>query len=71
VINSAELTESAIMEKGTMALLKELGYSGFIKYLRLLTNGNQNYMDVQDEIYKGQSIDDIFESAKKNWEERK
>ena len=71
MINSAELTESAIMEKGTMALLKELGYSGFIKYLRLLTNGNQNYMDVQDEIYKGQSIDDIFESAKKNWEERK
>ena len=54
-----------------MALLKELGYSGFIKYLRLLTNGNQNYMDVQDEIYKEQSVDDIFESAKKNWEERK
>ena len=71
MINSAELTESAILEKGTLALLKELGYSGFIKYLRLLTNGNHNYMDVQDEIYKGQSVDDIFASAKKNWEEQK
>ena len=70
MINSMELTESAVMEKGTMVLLKELGYSGFMKYLRLLSNGNQNYMDVRDEIFEGQSIDDVFASAKKNWENR-
>jgi len=71
MINSIELTESAIMERGTMVLLKELGYSGFIKYLKMLTNGNQDYMTVQNKIYEGQSIDDIFEAAKKSWEEQK
>ena len=65
MINNIELTENAIMEKGTMVLLKELGYSGFIKFLKMLTNGNQDYMVVQDKIYEGQSIDDIFENAKK------
>jgi hypothetical protein len=66
-----ELTDSAIMEKGTLVLLKELGYSGFSKYLQMRSKGNHDYMKIQDEIYKGQTIDEIYEGAKQNWEESK
>lgn len=65
--NSMEISDNAIVEKGTSVLLKELGYSGFIKYIRLLTKGNNDYLKLQDDIYKDMSIDEIFQSAKDNW----
>lgn len=62
-----EISDSAIVEKGTSVLLKELGYSGFIKYIRLLTKGNNDYLILQDDIFKDMTVDEIFQSAKDNW----
>ena len=51
--------------------VRQIGEAAAKKYgFERVANANQNYMDVQDEIFNGQSIDDIFSSAKKNWENR-
>ncbi len=67
IVASIELSDNVLIEKGTNALLKELGYAGFIKYLRLLTNGNNDYLKVQDEIYKERTVDEIFDEANETW----
>jgi len=64
---SIELADNAIVERGTKVLLEELGYAGFVKYLQLLTNGNNDYLDIQEELYRDMTVDEIFDKAKSNW----
>lgn len=70
VNNDLELSDVAIVEKGTSVLLRELGYSGFIQYLRLLTKGNNDYLKIQDKIYEGMSLDEIFNDASEHWKRK-
>lgn len=63
-----KLSDKEIIEKGSRALIKELGYSGFLRYIRNFEEGHgEDYLKVQDDIYKDMSLDDIFERASSNW----
>ena len=65
----SKFTDKEIIEKGSRALIKELGYSGFLRFIRH-TEGisKENYLKLEDEIFNDMSLDDIYDSAKKHWE---
>lgn len=64
-------TDKEIIEKGSRALIKELGYSGFIRFIRQVEGlSGQDYVKEQEEVYGDMSLDDIFEEAKKHWENK-
>ncbi|GAB6156760.1 hypothetical protein JCM17380_55140 [Desulfosporosinus burensis] len=62
-------TDKEIIERGSRALIKELGYSGFIRFIRQVEgHSGQDYLKDQEEVYRDMSLDDIFEEAQKHWE---
>ncbi len=64
-------TDEEILEKGSGLLIKELGYSGFLRYIgKIDSRGRDDYLKIEQDIFKDMSIDDIYEKAKKHWENR-
>lgn len=62
-------TDKEILEKGSRALIKELGYSGFLRFIRHSEGiSKEDYLELEKEIFKDMSIDEIFDNAKKYWE---
>lgn len=69
---SSKFTDREIIEKGSRALIKELGYSGFLRFIRYYEGSSkENYLNVQEEIFKDISLDEIFDEAEKYWENKK
>lgn len=61
-------SDREIIEKGSSALIKELGYSGFLRYIRHFEEGHgEDYLKIQDEIYKDMNLDEIFKQASDTW----
>lgn len=66
-----KLSDKEIIEKGSRALIKELGYSGFLRCVRNFEEGlGADYVKVQDEIYKEMDLDEIFKKASSSWQDR-
>ena len=67
----SKFTDREIIEKGSRALIKELGYSGFLRFIRHSEGiSKENYLKLEDEIFHNQSVDEIFDNAKEHWENR-
>ena len=63
------MNDDEIIEKGNKVLIKELGYTGFIRYIRHLEGaGRGDQLTIQEDIYKGMSVDEVYEKAKTSWE---
>jgi hypothetical protein len=66
-----KFTDKEIVEKGARALIKELGYSGFIRFIRQIeSHSGQDYLKEQKAIYGDMSLDEIFEEAQTHWENK-
>ncbi|KUO73685.1 MAG: hypothetical protein APF81_01905 [Desulfosporosinus sp. BRH_c37] len=67
----SKYTDKEIIEKGSRALIKELGYSGFIRYIRHSEgNSKEDYLKIEDEIFDDLSLDKIYDNAKEHWQNR-
>lgn len=67
----SKFTDKEIIEKGSRALIKELGYSGFLRFIRHSEGiSKEDYLKLEDEIFDNQSVDEIFDNAKEHWENR-
>jgi hypothetical protein len=53
--------------KGIEALNQALGASAALRFLTLLHREPTDYVKISKRLYEGQSIDQIFERAKKHW----
>lgn len=62
------LDDAEIRLRGIEALNKTLGPSGALRFLSLLHHESTDYVDVSRRLYEGQTIDEIFERARKQWE---
>jgi hypothetical protein len=63
-----KFSDKEIIEKGSRVLIKELGYSGFLRYIRNFEEGRgEDYLKVQDNIYKDMSLAEIFNQASDTW----
>jgi hypothetical protein len=47
-----------LVEKGTRALINELGYSGFLKYISRVQMYNGGYFRAEEVVYTGVEVDD-------------
>ena len=65
--NIKPIPDSEIIEKGARALINELGYTGYIKFMRMFEHGEGNYLHVHDEIFKEMSVREISENSMKYW----
>ncbi|NMA48885.1 MAG: hypothetical protein GX947_03840 [Tissierellia bacterium] len=67
----SKFTDREIIEKGSRALIKELGYSGFLRFIRHSEGiSKEDYLKLEEEIFDDMSLDEIFDNAKKHWESR-
>ena len=66
-----QYSDKEIIEKGSRALIRELGYSGFLRYIRNFEDRHgEDYLKVQDGIYKDMSVDEIYEKASSGWQDK-
>ena len=63
-------SEMAVRETGFVALIQSLGYADTIRFVTLLNPGQGNYLSWQERIFGDTSVDEIYEQARKHWEER-
>ena len=68
-----DMTDAEIIEKANKAIIKELGVSGYMRYLRLRqpNNDGKDYVKEQEELYKDLCVDDLSQMARKHWENTK
>ncbi len=65
---TVKFSDKEIMEKGSKALIKELGYSGFLRFIKQFEHAEgEDYLKSQGEIYKDMNLDEVFEKASKTW----
>jgi hypothetical protein len=57
-----------IRNLGMKSLINTLGYAGMIRFLRQFSKGSGDYLELQKEIFKGMTVDEIYEKAKKHYE---
>ena len=68
----SKFTDREIIEKGSRALIKELGYSGFLRFIRHSEGiSKEDYLKLEDEIFDDMSVEEIFDNAKEHWGNRK
>jgi hypothetical protein len=64
------LTDKQVKNKGLRVLFRELGEADAIRFLSQISTEKRDYLSLQDELFKGMNVDEIFEKAKKYSERR-
>ena len=64
----SKFTDREIIEKGSRALIKELGYAGFLRFIRHSEGiSKEDYLKLEDETFHEMSLDEIYDNAKVHW----
>ena len=67
----SKYTDKEIIEKGSRILIKELGYSGFLRFLRNSeVTSKEDYLELEDDMFNDMSLDEIYNNAKEHWENK-
>jgi hypothetical protein len=61
------LDEAEVRLRGIEALNRALGPAGALRFLALLHRERTDYVEVSRRLYEGQTVDDIFDRARKRW----
>ena len=59
-------TDRDLVDSGIKALVDALGYSGAARFLRHFSKGEGNYLLIQEKIFKGMNLDEIYKKAKEH-----
>lgn len=66
-----KFTDREIIEKGSRALIRELGYSGFLRFIRHSEGlSKEDYLQLENEIFRDMTLDEIYDNAKDYWDEK-
>lgn len=63
------MDDAEIKFKGIDALNKTLGPAAALRFLTMLHREPTNYVEISRKLYEGQTIEEIFKRAKKQWKE--
>lgn len=64
-------SDRELVDSGIRALVDALGYSGAVKFLRHFSKGEGDYLLIQEKIFEGMGLDQIYKKAKDHHESRK
>jgi hypothetical protein len=59
--------DAEIKFKGIEALNKTLGPAAALRFLTMLHRERTDYIEISQKLYEGQTIEEIFKRAKKQW----
>jgi hypothetical protein len=60
-------SERDLVDQGIRALVDALGYSGAARFLRHFAEGNGNYLEIQEKLFKGMRLDQIYKKASEHY----
>jgi len=63
------MDDTEIRISGIEALNKALGPAAALRFLTLLHRESTDYVEISRRLYKGQTIEEIFERARGHWKE--
>ena len=52
-----------LVDSGIKALVDALGYSGAVRFLRHFSKGEGDYLVIQEKIFKGMDLNQIYKKA--------
>lgn len=64
-------SDMEIRKKGLIILFKNLGEVDAMRFLSQITYEKRDYLKLQDDLFKGMSVEDIYKKAKKYAEKKK
>jgi hypothetical protein len=56
-------SERNLVDHGIRALVDALGHSGAPGFLRPFSKGNSDYLQIQDKLFKGMHLEQIYKKA--------
>ena len=56
-----------LVDHGIRALVDALGYSGTARFLRHFSKGNGNYLQIQEKLFKGTRLVQIYKKAREHY----
>jgi hypothetical protein len=65
----ATMDDVQIRANGILALNKALGPSAALRFLTLLCHEPTDYVAIARRLYLDQTVDEIFERARKSWKD--
>jgi hypothetical protein len=60
-------SERELVDYGIRALVEALGYSGAARFLRHFSKGNGDYVQIQEKLFKGMRLDQIYKKASEHY----
>ena len=60
-------SERELVDYGIRALVEALGYSGAARFLRHFSKGNGDYVQIQEKLFKGMHLDQIYKKASEHY----
>jgi hypothetical protein len=60
-------SERELVDNGIRALVDALGYSGAARFLRHFSKGNGDYLQIQEKLFKGMRLEQIYERASEHY----
>ena len=57
-----------VVDSGIKALVDALGYSGAARLLRHFSKGEGDYLLIQEKIFKGMDLEQIYKKAKAHYQ---
>lgn len=68
-----DISDAEIIEKANRAIIKELGVSGYMRYLRLrhIDSNGKDYIKEQEEFYNNMTVEELSQIARKHWKAEK
>jgi hypothetical protein len=64
-------SERDLMDSEIKALVAASGYSGAARFLRHFSKGQGDYLLIQEKIFKGMDLEEIYQKAKDHHQSRK
>ena len=63
-------TDTAVREKGIIALIRSLGYTDALRFVVQMSPGQGDYLKWQEQAFGDGDVDDLYEQARRHWERR-
>jgi hypothetical protein len=60
-------SERDLVDHGIRALVDALGYSGTARFLRHFSKGHNDYLKVQEKLFKGMRLDQIYRESSEHY----
>lgn len=64
------MDDKEIIIRGIKALYESLGSVDALRFLSLLHQDSNDYVEISHKLYSKQTVDEIFDRAKQSWQEQ-